>query len=145
MVELTRMSNELMPVISLWKPWANWVALEWKTIETRTHKRFACLLGKRIGIHCSMRWDDAAIDAARAYLTEYQIVQTNNFLRTGNAIICTALVTGFRELYPLDNQQALIDCTHVTRYGLILSDIQRIELIPCKGKQGIWYVPVLNG
>lgn len=130
------------PVISLYPPWANWVALGWKKIETRTHTRFASLVGKRIGIHVSLKWDNAALELASEFLTEAQRSTSKNFLRVGGAIICTAFVDWHRELDPLDNKNALIDCTHITRYGLGLSDVQGIEAIPCRGKQGIWYYDI---
>jgi len=127
------------PIISLWMPWANWVALKWKPIETRKHRRFASLVGKRIGIHASVKWDDSAIEAARPYLQEWQILQTERFLRIGGAIICTAMVKEFRPLTEYDEDDALIECRSVQRYGLRLDDVQIIEAIPCKGKQGVWY------
>lgn len=135
---------EKIPVISMWMPWAFWVSLEWKPIETRTHKRFAGLVGKRIGIHCSLKWDDAAIEAARNYMSLAQRIITNRMLKISGAIICTAFVKEFRKLTAADSQLALIDCGSVERHGLILEDVQTIEAIPCKGKQGIWYawVPV---
>ena len=135
----SRDMSELVPIISLWMPWANWVSLKWKPIETRTHNRFASLVGKRIGIHCSLKWDDGAVDAARKYLTLDQIITTNRMLKIGGAIICTGLVKEFRKLMDADSPLALIDCGSVERYGLILEDVQTIEAIPCKGRQGIWY------
>ena len=136
------MSN--LPIISLWRPWANFVALEWKLIETRTHQRFRSLVGKRIGIHASLKWDNNWRELAGPFLSEKRMAQVDGWLKLGGAIICTAYVVNHRELDPLDNHQALIDCTHITRYGLILRDIKGIESIPCRGKQGIWYheVPV---
>ena len=133
-----------LPIISLWNPWAIWVGLGWKTIETRTHQRFKSLVGKTIGIHSAVKWDEDAIWVARPWLTDAQVRQTQNMLRIGGAICWTAFVLSFRELDPLDNAQALIDCTHVTRYGLFLRDVKQIELIPCRGKQGIWYHDVPN-
>lgn len=125
------------PVISLWRPWANWVALEWKIIETRTHKRFAGLVGKRIGIHASLRWDLSAIAAAAPYLTFEQ--RTMPLPDIGGAINCTALVTEFRRLTAEDSPLALIECES-ERYGIVLRDVQPIKPIPCKGRQGIFYV-----
>ena len=129
----------VVPVISLWNPWAIWVGLGWKKIETRTHERFKGLVGKQIGIHSALKWDDTALELAGEYLSEDQRIQTRGFLRVGGAICWTAYVTAHRELDPLDSKAALIDCEHVTRYGLFLSDVTMIEVIPCKGKQGIWY------
>lgn len=129
-----------LPVISLWMPWANWVAVGWKTIETRTHKRFASLKGKRIGIHASVKWDKDALDLAARYLAGWQIAQTDKFLRIGGGIICTAHVQDFRPLNDYDEDEALIECSSVQRYGLILEDVEQIPVIPCRGKQGIWYL-----
>jgi hypothetical protein len=129
-----------LPIITLWQPWAQWVALGWKTIETRKHKKFASLVGKRIGIHAALRWDDAALDLAGEFLTPAERSATTEFLRVGGAVICEAFVREHRELNTLDNRDALIDCMHITRYGLILKDVRIIEAIPQKGKQGIWYM-----
>ena len=134
--------SDMMPVISMYGPWANWVGLGWKKIETRTHERFKSLVGKRIGIHVTLKWDDGAIDAAREYLDAHQINLSCRFLKVGGAICWTAFVREHRELNSLDNKDALIDCTHVTRYGLFLEDVETVEAIPCKGKRGIWYWPI---
>jgi hypothetical protein len=131
-----------MPVITLYNPWAIWVGLGWRKIETRTHERFASLAGKTIGIHSSVKWDESAIEVARPWLTDAQIYETQKMLRIGGAICWTVHVDSHRELNPLNNKEALIDCTHITRYGLFLSDIRQIELIPCRGRQGIWYAEV---
>src|SRR5262249_8625581 len=125
--------------ISMWMPWANWVALKWKPIETRTHERFRGLVGKKIGIHAAVKWDNTAIEQARLYLIPEQIRQTRGMLRLGGGIICTAFVEAFRELTEADEWQALIECK-TKRYGLFLRDVTTIEYIPCRGRQGIWYV-----
>lgn len=126
-----------MQIITLKKPWANWVSLGWKQIETRTHKRLQSLVGQRIGIHVGLSSDNKAIELARPYLTAKQIELTENFLGFGGAIICTVFVSEFRELTPADAPKALIECD-TRRYGLILTDVKRIEAIPCRGYQGIW-------
>lgn len=130
-----------IPVISLWMPWANWIMLEWKKIETRTHRRFAGLAGKRIGIHASQKWDDSAIQRALPYLTGEQIDKTQNFLRIGGAIIGTIYVPKFGPLSPEHAWAALIEC-ETKRYGLWLEKPQIIPAIPMRGKQGIWYADI---
>ena len=129
-----------VPIISLWQPWAQWLALGWKTIESRTHPRFASLEGKTIGIHAALMWDKEAIELASPYLTPAQIAQTEKFPRVGGSIICTATVSAHRVLLPSDAQRALIECTSIRRFGLIVSSVKPIEPIPAKGKQGIWYL-----
>jgi hypothetical protein len=128
------------PIISLWMPWANWVMLGWKTVETRRHNRFRNLEGKRIGIHATAKWDDTAIEAARPYLSEEQISDTLGFLRIGGAILGTVQVE-WASHQPLAAQfckSALIECV-TERYGLYLRFPRIIEAIPARGKQGIWY------
>lgn len=48
-----------MKAISLWQPWASLVVQGIKTIETRTHTRFSCLVDQRIAIHAAKKWDEA--------------------------------------------------------------------------------------
>ena len=131
-----------MPIISLWNPWAIWVGLGWKTIETRTHQRFACLVGRTIGIHAALKWDDTAINAARQWLTDEQVRTTQRMLRIGGAICWTAEVFNFLPLGKMHEGRALIECQSVQRYGLFLTNVKAIEIIPCRGKQGIWYQDV---
>ena len=130
-----------LPVISLWMPWANWVMLGWKSIETRLHPRFAGLAGKRIAIHAAQKWDDNALATAKPYLTYEQHAQSEGFLHTGGAILGTVEVSAHRSLHEEDAKCALIECSSVQRYGLILYSPQIIEAIPAKGRQGIWYIP----
>lgn len=127
-----------IPVISMYGPWANWVGLGWKTIETRRHDRFRCLVGRRIGLHVALKWDEKALSLAAPYLTEDQVDQTLRMLKVGGAICWTASVANGRWLNSLDSREAMIDCG-VPRFGLILRDVQVIEGVPCKGRQGIWY------
>ena len=134
---------ERIPVISLWQPWCFWVALGWKKIETRTHSRFANLVGKTIGIHAAQKWDNNWLAEAREYLTNEQIHETMDFLHIGGIILCTAKVLGHRTLTNEDSQDALIDCGgEIKRYGLILEEVNVIEGIPCKGRQGVFYADV---
>jgi hypothetical protein len=130
---------EGMPIISMWMPWSIWVMRGWKGIESRTHNRFKSLLGKRIGIHSSQKWDPAWSDAAGPYLTYQQLMETFNFAHSGGKVICTAMVINYRELDQRDEQFALIECK-TKRWGLFLHEIRTIEPVPCRGKQGIFYL-----
>ena len=128
-----------LPVISMWQPWAQWVMLGWKTIETRLHDKFKSLEGKTIGIHAAMKWDHNAIKQARLFLGRNQIFMSYNIKNLGGHIICTADVKEHRLLTYADSKKALIDCEDTQRFGLILKGIESIKFIPIKGKQGIWY------
>jgi hypothetical protein len=128
-----------LPTISLWQPWASWVAWGWKTIETRTHNRFASLIGQRIGIHAAKTFDPRARNMAGGYLSDGQARSAG---RSGDTyprgIICTALVKDYRVLIPDDAPRALIEC-RTLRFGLFLEEVHKIDPpLRCKGRQGIW-------
>ena len=134
------MNTEQMPVITLWQPWASWVAEGWKTIETRNHNKFACLAGQKILIHAGMQWDKRAIILAWKYMDEMQKVKTAEFTGIRGMIICSAWIDGHILCEEQDEKRTLIECRSVERYGLFLSHIEKIEPpIIIKGKQGIWY------
>lgn len=138
--------DKKMPIITLWQPWAQWVYLGWKTIETRTHDKFRGLEGKRIGIHAGSRWDDNAIHEALYWLSEDYIVETANRQgifapSTGGNVICSAIVGSHTVLTPMYEREALIESRSTRRFGLKLLDVKQLNpFIPAKGKQGIWYL-----
>jgi len=128
----------IIPVITLWQPWASWIMAGWKTIETRTHSRFACLEGKTIGIHAGLKWDKEAAHLASQYISMGQVIDTADFVDIKGKLLGTVFVKQHRILKANDSQQALINCGETKRYGLILADIKVIEPICVRGKQGIW-------
>jgi len=128
-----------IPIITLWQPWAFWIMMGWKTIETRRHADLASLTGKMIGIHAGQTWDDDAIEYARKYLTLGQIALTNKDEIERGVLLGIVYVSRHRLLNKRDSRQALIDCGKVKRYGLMLNGPYLIEPIPLRGKQGIWY------
>lgn len=131
-------------VISLHRPWSFWVELGWKTIETRTDSRLKSLRGRRIAIHHAQKWCGRAIDAARPFLTREQIEQTEQELRDkpGGYVSFTVKVYDAHWIHPDSASQkaALIECKSMARFGLWLTDIQLVEPVKIKGKQGIWYI-----
>lgn len=125
--------------ITLHQPWASWIALGWKTIETRTHNRFARLVGKRIGIHAGKTWDRLAYIKAADFITHEQVLQSEELRTVHGGILCTALVKEARPLTAKDSKASL--CHAEGLFGLVLEDVQHPILghpIPAKGKQGIW-------
>jgi hypothetical protein len=137
-----------MKTISLWNPWAMWVALGWKTIETRTHLRFRCLLGQEIGIHAARKWDPAWATLAGRYINERQEQITTGhkeaWRATEGCVIATAFVYEFAsELGMFESDAALIDCSHTRRSGLFLRDIKQLKTpIFWPGRQGIFNLPL---
>lgn len=137
-LKLTIPDQITLPCITLWQPWATWIRWGWKTIETRTHARFAILEKKTIGIHAGLKWDDSALDLASEFLTKAQLDQTREFRHSHGAIICTAFVHAFATVMPMNAGSALIEC-ETERYGLFLHSVKPVDPpIQAKGSQGIW-------
>lgn len=134
---------ETIPVISLWRPWAQWVMLGWKPIETRTHDRFAGLAGQVIGIHAAQKWDDNWV-SAEPYLSREQILQTRCWFPGSEevgALLGTVKVREVRWLRPFDCVGSLIEC-RTKRFGLFLEDPKRLVApVTMRGQQGIWRAP----
>lgn len=126
--------------ISLWQPWAQWVALGWKKIETRTHNRFASLVGERIAIHAAIKVDGKALAEAERWLSDYQFHQTAYF-PSESGVLCTVEVTASRLLTTADESHALIECV-TPRHGLFLTDPQPLRRPEIKGRQGIFTIEV---
>ena len=138
-----------MKAISLWQPWAQWVALNLKTIETRTHSRFKRLKGERIAIHAAKKWDPAAWDAAEEYLSQVQILilATRQLRVLDGVIICTAYVSkalwapnvDFVEREVWDKAAM---CEVGGKFLLFLDEIKLLtHTTPFRGRQGIFNVP----
>lgn len=132
-----------MKIITLWQPWASFIALGWKTIETRRHDRFKCLVGETIGIHAGKMFDKDWEELAGTYLTDEQKnITKENLLWHHGEILCTAKVDDADLINSTRSKKALINCNFIEirfmRHGLFLTDIKPIQPIPAKGRQGIW-------
>lgn len=86
------MNENIYPVITLYQPWATWIVRGWKTIETRTHNKFACLIGKTILIHAGQKTDASAIN--NPYLTKEQLLYNPDEVINGY-ILCSTHVKSF--------------------------------------------------
>ena len=129
--------DRIIPVISLWQPWASWIAEGYKGIETRTHTRFKKLAGQEIGIHASNKWDLTAMP--NDYLSPEQSAETKK--GPFGEIVCFVRVDYVATTGSHNSQAALIDCGSVFRQGLFLSpEIKKPrEQLKVKGGQGIWH------
>ena len=126
----------ILPVITLYQPWATWIMRGWKTIETRTHKRFACLDKKTILIHSGQKTDASAIN--NPYLTKEQLLYEPDEVVNG-FILGSAYSLYLGCFDPDDGVNALIEC-ETLRYGLLLENVDVFKKpIPVKGEMGIWY------
>ena len=148
-----------MPTITLWQPWASFIAWGWKTIETRGHNRFARLVGQRIAIHAGQKRRQRAFSLASGYIKRFQPAESKEaFYLWGAAfmdnlrrkplpqgcILATAFVRYARPLINdgRDSSAALCPC-YPELYGLFLEDIQPLKTpIPYNGHSGIFHVPL---
>lgn len=149
--------SEPMPAITLWQPWATWVSLGLKTIETRGHRMLAPLVGRRVAIHAGRTWDDGAARVAGPYLTDgdrralaarggvrytgpYRLGDIAPAAFPAGAIVATARAAACRELTDADSAAALCPCGP-GRWGLLLADVLAVEPpVACRGNRGVWYL-----
>ncbi len=127
----------IIPVITLYQPWASYVMLGWKTIETRTHKRFKCLVGHTIGIHAGLSYDTQ--DYVYDYLMPDQREIAARLEFPTGKLLGTVNVNKFLELNGSHSNEALIDCEEVARFGLFLGSPIEINPVKVRGSMGIWY------
>ena len=137
-----------MKTISLHQPWATFVTLKWKTIETRTHQRFKSLVGKRIAIHAAQKIGNMP---ELEYFPQMGQVQARNLFacikRWRGVLLCTAKVTKAIWAPNVDfvereewNRKAM--CDVAGKYCLFLEDIKPLKYrIPFRGRQGTFNVP----
>ena len=126
-----------MPVITLYQPWATWVADGLKLIETRTHNRLLGLLGKHILIHAGQTTDRYALPNPYLYGRKYSEP-------INGVILCKAYVNRVGKLSGIHSESAMIDCENVERFGLYLKEVKKFTPIPEKGEMGIWYYDIAN-
>lgn len=148
-METTDEIKMVTPCITLWQPWATFIALGWKTIETRTHSRFDKLAGKTIGIHAAKSFDPSWERTAGPYLSKDKIELIRHFATYNKSeipqgkILCTAYVQTVTLLDSRHSKRALIDCDPAgfrPRHGLFLTNVQIIpSSIWIPGHQGVWY------
>jgi hypothetical protein len=138
----------IIPVITLWQPWASLIALKYKTIETRTHNKLFSLKGKIIGIHAGQSWDKDWYEAVKDLLDMDKVsliekMKRHNEIPFGK-ILCTAYVSKYEtHLNPAETKPALIECW-TRRAGLFLKEIKQIDSPVLEGSQGIWYYDTIN-
>jgi hypothetical protein len=128
-----------MPAITLWGPWAQFVALRLKSIETRWHDRFKSLVGKRIAIHAGKSFVREDLDEAIAEFGLDAELVNHPLMSVRGAVVCTALVRANLKLGGMAHtrRKALCDCAG--KHGLVLDSIKVVDPPAfVQGHQGIW-------
>lgn len=130
-----------MKAITLWQPWATWIACGYKTIETRTHWGFRHLAGQRVAIHAGQSFDEDAIELARLSLPPIYRLDIESATHQHGIILATALVGSPRRMVASDVYDAL--CPYEkARVCYPLFDVRAVHPgIYCSGHQGAWTVP----
>lgn len=129
------------PAITIKQPWAAWIALGIKTVETRKHRRFTWLHGKRIAIHAGKKFDHEGYWFGRELMMQDQRDQTiftpsfYDRLYPRGVVIALATVEAFSSAEGLESA-ALCDCTGL--WGLRFKDVHQIGPHPARGQQGVW-------
>lgn len=150
--ETRRTRRKNMKAISLHQPWATWVAMGWKTIETRTHHMFKNLKGQRIAIHAAQK-----IDYEEMRLNQYfqdripggmeELAIAGEMERQKGCIVCTARVADARwapnvEFKEREDWNKKAMCETGGKFCLFLEDIKPLlKRLPFTGRQGIFEVP----
>lgn len=120
-----------MKALSLSQPWAAVVAAGLKSIENRSWKPHAAIIGHTFAIHAAKSYDREAVVPLTNVLGERW--RSVPHLDARGAIIGTARLTGFVE--------ASSDPFFFGPYGLLLDGITALTPIPCRGALGFWEIP----
>ena len=130
-----------MNTITLWQPWASFMAWGIKTIETRHWPLPKSLENKPIAIHAAKKiaritnphFEDAMIDQGLSY----DDLPTGFILCYFEKVRC-AKITGKNSGYPEYPERAFGDYTP-GRYMWIMEELNVLPWpVMIKGKQGIW-------
>ena len=131
-----------MKAITVKQPWATMIARGLKTIETRTHSRFANLKGDRIAIHAGRSWDvnwdlkSCGLDGT--WMRRLRDRECHTF----GAVIATAEVAK-AEWIPGrgETDDMLARCPTYKMFGLYLTRVVSIPDVACRGNVGAWSLP----
>lgn len=145
----TSVAGEVMYAISLWQPWASFIAAGLKPYETRDWKPPAWLIGKRIAIHAAKK-----APARDDYVWAFEHGAADLPL---GAVVCTAVLCGAYQVggYGVAGKHVINTVPGSPALGQIttdafgdygdnrwvwwLTEIERLApAIPAKGAQGFW-------
>lgn len=130
--------------VSLWQPWASFIAIGAKTVETRSWPAPQSIIGTRVGIHAAKTLK--GIDLARSnpdlwerYVELYRRSLDEPGLLPFGAIVATAVIEACVPVERLIPD--LFGDYSPGRYGWVLSGIEKLAApVPAKGRQGIFTV-----
>lgn len=141
-----------MKAFTLWQPWATFIALGIKTVETRAHFNYRGTLWTTVAIHAAQTRAGMASGLAQALTFLYRRAPevwtaermdelARQVDRERGLIVAEARVVKVDGMQPEDAEKALVP--HDPRLvSYHLEDVLRFpQPIPVRGAQGLWAVP----
>lgn len=129
--------------LTLHQPWAGLVAAGIKLIENRKWAPPARLLdGTLLAIHAGLAWDEEGAEYIREAMgmrghdpwpPEWRVFD--------RGILAVARVTGHVRVGEADKLSEDQRRWLFGPYGWTLDKVQQIEVVPCRGMQGLWPLP----
>ena len=127
-----------MRALTIWQPWAHFIAEGIKRVENREWTPPADLVGTWFAIHAGKRYDRAGAESIR---TELGIeVPAAGSLPQG-AIVAVGILDHVTTVgTDVDGSLAWDDPWFIGPYGWYLREVVKIDPITCKGGQKLWGV-----
>lgn len=126
--------------LTLHRPWAWLIAHDTKRVENRDWEPPEWMIGQYLAIHAGKTWDQDGADFARMISTTMPRSSADHPI----GIVAVCKVVGV--IHPdAEPPSALIEGLDMRWYmgsfGWVLSDVVAIDTVPCRGAQGLWFVP----
>jgi hypothetical protein len=136
-----------MKAISLWQPWASLVVTGIKQYETRSWKPPENILGTRVAIHATQRWDEKlqrfTKTLEKRYPEEFELLHLIWKFYPLGAVVGTVIVQGWETTeeareYVTGMEQNLGDYSDNRFAWKLIEPIGFNVPILCRGYQRIW-------
>lgn len=123
-----------MKALTIWQPWAHFIATGAKRVENRDWRPPKDLVGRYLAIHAGKRYDKSA----KSIETELGLVVPKHEDLPQAAIVAVAIVD--RVCDSSDESEGWDDPWFVGAWGWILRDVVAIDPVPRNGAQRLWEV-----
>lgn len=135
----------LLPVISLWNPYADLITLGLKVHETRHWQYPQRLEGERIAIHAAQRIDGDLHPLVEAAMRKHRGTDWRHTVTRG-AVVCTGILGGCHPTELHQGETALDFAAgnwEPGRFAWRLNDVRRLrEPFVTVGRQGWWSLEI---
>lgn len=125
-----------MKALTIWQPWAHFLAIGKKRVENRDWHPPKDLIGQWIAIHAGRRYDARG---AASIANELGLVVPEAEALPAVAIVAVGVLD--RVVGSDDDSPGWDDPWFCGAFGWYLRDVVKIEPVPCRGAQKLWVVP----